>query len=416
MERRALLRGSTLVLVSTLLWHASNFGFNSAAARLLGPVEFGTLTAVLALLAVAGPLFGAVQAVASQQATALALAGRADWLRALLWRHGVRLALVGLVLAAALSLSASALARFLRVPSAAPIAILSTVLVFSLVTHLQRGVLQGTKSFGRYAASTTVEAGAKLGAALALLLAVSRSVDAAALAVALSGLVALVANWALLRALPVRRGAPDAPVPAGTAMLALGSLVLLALLFSVDVLAAKRYLEPDEAGIYAAVALAGKIVFYATSALAFFLFPYFSTRQARGEDARRLLLAALALVGGAAGVLTLAYAAVPQLVVRPLFGGEYAAAEPYLGWAGLAFGLYACAYLATLYLISQRAAAGAWALAVVALADLAALYTFHSSVGHIVFVDVGVFGAAAVALVGLCLRDRSQPQLALEVP
>ncbi len=416
MRRQVLLRGSTVVIASTLLWHASNFGFNSAAARLLGPIDYGTLTAVLALIAVAAPAFSTVQAVASREATAYVARGETAWLRGLVRRHGVRLAFGGLLLAGALTLAATAIARFLRIPSAAPIAILSTLLVFSLVTHLQRGVLQGTKSFGAYAISTTVEAVVKIAAVLALLLLVSRSVDAAVLAVSLSAVVALVVNWALLRRLPARGPVPRHRVPVGTTALALASLVLLAVLFSVDVLAAKRYLGAQAAGVYAAASLTGKAVFYATSALAFFLFPYFSTRQERGEDARRLLLGALALVGASSGVLLLVYFLAPGELVRLLFGSGYAAAEPHIGWMGLAFTFYAWAYLAALYLISHRDAVGAAALGVLVLGQLTALYTFHGSVGGLVAVELAVFAVAAVTLVSLCLHDRSDQQLALDVP
>src|SRR5438067_886342 len=47
--RSTLLRGGTLVVASTFVWHASNFGFNAAAAHLLGPVKYGNLTSAVAL-------------------------------------------------------------------------------------------------------------------------------------------------------------------------------------------------------------------------------------------------------------------------------------------------------------------------------------------------------------------------------
>jgi hypothetical protein len=52
MTRRTLVRGSALVVASTLVWHASSFAFNAAAARLLGVEHFGSLAALMALLAI----------------------------------------------------------------------------------------------------------------------------------------------------------------------------------------------------------------------------------------------------------------------------------------------------------------------------------------------------------------------------
>jgi hypothetical protein len=96
--------------------------------------------------------------------------------------------------------------------------------------------------------------------------------------------------------------------------------------------------------------------------------------------------------------------------VIPLYGARYRAAEPYLGRIAIAFALYALAYLAATYLLARRSWLGAGALSGAALVQLAALYSFHGSIGEVVTVQIVVLGAAAIALVTLALSTaRGQP-------
>ena len=403
----AFIRGSVLVFGGTLVWHASNFAFNAVSARMLGTSQYGTLAAVIALLYVISPVFLSIQTVASRITTRLFVRQDGRGVRELVRYYRVWLAFVGVVVAAAVALGSSALARFLRAPSPVPIAILGAAFLFSFVTHLQRGVLQGAMRFGRYAISVLTEATVKIVATVALLLWVWRSVDAAVMAIGIAALAGMIWNSALLGFLP----RSDEQVererhPYRYSLLTLGCLVLLALLLSVDLLAGKRYLDPHEAGLYAAVSLSGKIVFFATSALTLYLFPIFSERQEKGLDSRSTLGGALLLLVAASSVLVTIYFAAPQLVVEPLFGSDYGAAGQYIGWMGVAFGAYAALYLTAMYLLAQGHQVVMGVLTLAVLAQLTGLYFFHGDISQIIAVQGLVFGATALVLATLCTHSQ----------
>jgi O-antigen/teichoic acid export membrane protein len=403
-------RGGVLVIGSTLVWHASNFGFNAVAARELGPHGYATLAAVVALLYVASPVFVTVQTVASRTVTELEARGAGGAVAGLMRLYAGRLALAGLFLTGAFALGSTALARFLRVPSALPLAILGGAFAVGLITHMQRGVMQGTMSFGRYAASSVFEGAGKLLLTVVLLLAVWRSPDAAVLAMLVATAAAVGFNALLLRS----RGRPQpteaASLPvSGYSLLALGNLVLLAMLLSLDVLAAKRYLDPEQAGLYAAISLCGKIVFFASSSISLYLFPIFSARQERGLDARATLRRGLAALTCGSLVLTGVYLAAPELVIHPLFGARFSSAADYLPQAGVAFGAYGVVYMTAMFLLAQRRLAGLVLLGAAALGQAAGLYVFHGGVAQIVRVDLAVFVVAGVVLAALALRPSRRP-------
>jgi hypothetical protein len=133
------------------------------------------------------------------------------------------------------------------------------------------------------------------------------------------------------------------------------------------------------------------------------MFPVFSARQDSGDDSRMHLMRALAAIVAASSLVIALYFFAPSIVVEPLFGSRYAAADPYIGWMAIAMTLYAVAYLTSLYMLSQRVATGAAVLGIVELIQLAALSTFHASIGQLIAVQISVMGMAAVALGVLAL-------------
>lgn len=398
MSRRTLLRGSALVLAATLGWHAVNFLFNALAARRLGPDKFGSVAAIVALLYALGPLLLTLHTVSSRVTTELSVAGEETSVRPLLRYYALRVGFATAVAAGAASLLSRPLADFLNLSSPFPLAIACATFPLAAVSHLQRGALQGAGRFGRFAVSIGFEAVTKLALVLVLLLWLWPTVEGAVLSLLLANCLAILAHLVLLRFLPRGGVASGVAHPARYSLVTLVSLTMLALLFSVDVLAAKRYLGSADAGLYAAVALAGKIVFFATSSVSTVLFPWFSARWERGHDSRRPLLAAIAVLAAPSAALVALFFAAPSLVVGPLLGDRYAHAGDYIGWMALAATLYAVANLAGLYLLSQNASTGAAILSVVVLAQLSGLYSFHNSIGVLIAVQVTVIGVAAVAL------------------
>lgn len=397
--RIQLLRGSVLVVVSTSLWQATNFAYNAIGAHLLGPSSYGSLAATTALLAVFTPVFVAIQTIASRIATTKASTGAQDELRGLLAYYGSRLLVGGVFAGVLIVLLSSAVARALRMQSHWPVAVLGGVVALSTITHLQRGVLQGMRSFGRYATSTTVEAAAKLIFTLVFVMVVSKTVTSAVAGLVLASGIGLLANTLLLRFLPhPHRHTKPVDHPFRYSLLTLAALVGLALLLADDVVAAKRYLPAHQAGVYAAVSLGGKIAFYGSSAITTLLFPFFSAQHDEGSQSRRLLWIAGGIVAAGGGLLVVVYAAVPGLLVRPLFGSHFDAAKPHLALAGGIFGLYALAYLAALYLLARHDGRGLVLIWFSVLAQLAALGVLHSSIDRILVAQLIATALLVVSL------------------
>jgi O-antigen/teichoic acid export membrane protein len=325
--------------------------------------------------------------------------------RGLLRSYGVRLSFLGVVCGAAWAALSGPVARLVHLPSATSVAILGSVFVLFSLTHLQRGVLQGAQAFGRYGLSAAFEGVVKVAVAAFLLLSMARTETAAVLAIPIAAACAVALNARLLSFLPRTEG-PVRPVahPYRYSLVTLATLVLLAMLQSADVIAGRHYLAAPTAGLYAAVSLSGRVVFFATSSLTYFLFPIFSERQDRGWDGRRSLAAGLGVVALVASVVVGVYLVAPRLFIHTLFGARFASAGPYLGWMGVAFALYGAAYLAAIYLLSQKRSTAVPILGAAVLLQLGGLYAFHASIDRLIAVQAVVFTVAAALLIAAALR------------
>jgi O-antigen/teichoic acid export membrane protein len=401
--------GGGIMLAATLIWQMSSFVFNALSARLLGPSRYGTLAAITALLFLSTPIFVAIQTVASRTTTSLIYRGQEARVRGLTRYYSLRVGFAGVLTAGVLALLSGPISREIHLSSGVPVAIGAGVFAFSGAAQLQRGVLLGSLRYRRYALSVVIESIAKLGSLVVMLVWVWRNENGACVAILVSPAIGLIANSFLLRYL---RKSPERARPIRGlhrySITTVVTFVLLALLQAADTLSAKRYLPSHEAGLYAAISLSGMTVFFAMSGVSWYLFPKFSVLQEKGLDARRGLARALAVIIAASTCLIGAYFVAPQLLILPLFGDKYRAAEPYIGWMGIAFGLYGCVYLIASYLLSQRRAWLVGVLATTLLVQLAGFRTFHSSIRQFIAVQLVVFGVTAVVFAGAALGARSR--------
>jgi O-antigen/teichoic acid export membrane protein len=402
---RAVARGGSFVLGATLLWNLSNFAFNAVGARALGPSGYGQLAAVVALLYVVSPLLYALQATASGTAARLTSTDRDGDVRPQLRRQAWRAAGWTAFVVAVAALAAGQIAHALRLSSSIPVLLLFASMPLAAIVNLQRGAMQGIGHFERYAASTTIEAGAKIILAGALLL-LWPHVESAVLATAAALGCAALAHTRLLGVLPAAAPTGQEGLAAGrNGALALACLVLLAVLLSGDVIAARHGMGSHASGVYAAVSLAGKIVFFATSGLTWVLFPMLSARDERGEDGRKLLLGAVTGVTIVAAVVAGIEWIAPSLVIIPLAGHGYEAAGPWLAPAACAFAPYAVAYVLGMGLAARRRTSAAIVLAGAAAAQVLGFVLITPTVGHLLAINACAFSVAALGLAVLCLRE-----------
>jgi O-antigen/teichoic acid export membrane protein len=391
----------------------TTYGFTILAARLLGPVEYGALAAVMGLLLVLNVLSLGLQATGARRVAA-APGGREAIEREVM-RTSYRCALaLGLI-----SLAASPLVVSLLNLDSWLVAVLVAVTVVPLtVMGGQAGILQGERRWGPLALIYLGVGVGRLAFGLAALLVAPDNLGAM-IGVTIGAFVpAIAGHWALRRtalsAAPPRDTASSTPGAVGGVGGVLretfhNSHALLAFfaLSNADVLIARSVLDEHLAGLYAAGLILTKAVLFLPQFVVVIVFPSMSSQR----SARRLNLMALGLVL-AIGLATVAgTAALSGLAVTFVGGPEYDELRGLLWlFAGLGT-LLAMLQLMVYNVVArqrQRAVFAIWTGLLVLLVVGSAMDSVRSLVLAVLAVDAVLF---AVLLVRAGVRsNRPEPE------
>lgn len=367
--------------------------FYLVAGRLLGPADYGTLGALLALMTLAALPFQSLQ---------MALSRDVSWLRA---HHEAERALaisraflrVGCVASVALVVFVVAisipLADVLQLGSAEPMAFVAATLATVVVAPVLLGDLQGRQEFARLSAATASPVVFRFLLFAALAVGGLRLYGALA-AIAIGGIVGLLVPIWWRRELfkgivRERTPVPVRPFLLGLLPVAVGLLAVSALT-NTDLLIVKARLTSEDAGIYGATAAFGRVAFFLPMAIVGVLFPRVAARHARGQSTEDILGRAIVVTVGFCVALFLVYAALGGPLVRLTFGSEFERATSLLGIFGIGMTCFSLSNVLVSYHLSRRDHRFAWAVAAAAVCQAVALALLPAGLETFIWLNAGV--------------------------
>lgn len=169
----------------------------------------------------------------------------------------------------------------------------------------------------------------------------------------------------------------------------LATLGIIAL-YTQDVILVKHFFSAKDAGIYSSLSILGKVIFYASSAISFVLFPVVAERSALGKDHQKIVFMALTVIAAVSLVLTVGYFVFPGLVVNLLFGPAYSSAAPYLGFFGLFITFYSLASLLTNVTLASGRTSVWWLTGGIALLQTIFISLYHATLLTVIQVNLGL--------------------------
>ncbi|HZQ91973.1 MAG TPA: hypothetical protein VFA60_09290 [Terriglobales bacterium] len=396
-----LLGGSMVMLAGSVAVSLFNFAYNVSIARMLGPEGFGHASAAVTLLMLISAITLSFQLVCAKfvarnctvpaQAAVYHLLQRRAWV-------------VGLLLAAGLALGSPLVAGYLKLPTPAIVILLAAGIAFYPALGAKRGALQGTLAFGKLAGNMVLETAAKFVAAVLLVAAgygVMGAVGAVTVSIVLAFLIPPPGN---LR----RSGEVTEPPSFGEGMQAIVFFVGQVVINNIDILLVKHFFRAEAAGVYAAVALAGRVLNFASWSVASAMFPI-SANGRRASDSPAVLLAPLLLVLAISVVFMLAMGHFPGPIVTLVFGHGFHQAEPLLELNAAAAGCYALSMVLMAYEMSRRISSTGWYQLAFSGARVAGVYLFHATLHQVLVVQVVLMTGLLITVSYVFFRARPMP-------
>ena len=400
-RRSDFLRHGALVFCSAMLVNGANYVFHFLISRNLPVADYGALSSIIAgLTIISVPAMIMTMIVVKYAAEFHALADGAR-LRTLSQRFILWTSVPGILAGAIVAIASPAIARYLNIADWRPIALAGIILGVNIVLPGARGILQGVQDFWGFAISTGVEAFGKALLGIGFVYA-GYGLRGALAGFALATVLGLAYTLVAVRSHygpPGARLLLDARRLVQTTGGVASAVTALVVLGSIDVLIVKHFVDPHTAGIYGAISLLGKLVFYIVGFIPTVVLPKAAALGTRGESPLPVLARGFALLAaGMLCVLAVLYVA-PAFVIRWLVGSAYVAAAPYAFAYGCAMALLAATSLVATYKMSLHRYDFVVPLLAVMAGEVIALNLAHSSLWQVV--DVLLIGNSAALLSSL---------------
>ena len=394
--RARLLSGSMTMLFSSALVGATNFIYNIAIARLLGAARFGHATAIYTLLMLLSSVTLAFQIVCSKfVAKNIDIAAKVSVyqkLHRLSWQVSI---VIGVVIIAA----SSAVASYLNLPDSNYVVLLGLGTAIYIPLGVRRGLMQGVYNFRRLAENFVLEVIVKLGGAL-LLLHYNMGVTGVIVAVVASMAVAYLAAIPG----PAFRVSPRVGLPPSfdEGMQATVFFVGQVTINNLDIILVKHFFPAALAGVYAAVALVGRVVYMLSWSIVSSMFPV-SAGSPQERSGRAVMSTALLMVVLVASLFTMGVWLAPNSLWTMILGAGFGTQSQgsfsslLVLYAALT-GIYSFSVVIMSYEISRRIGNASWLQLGFSGGIALGIYLFHSTLHDVIAVQLALMVLLLVAV------------------
>lgn len=369
------------MLVGSVLVAGINFGFNVSMARLLGPALFAQVAAVVTLLMLASAV-----SLSFQMVCAKFVARNESTLGKLAVFHGLRKRawIVGIAIAVGLTLAQKPVAEYLRMPNSWVLAVFALGMAFYTPLGVKRGNMQGLCEFGALSRNYILEAGSKLACAI-LFVELGYSVMGAVGAISASILAAVL--------IPSPKAQPDAgstaviPASFREGIQAIVFFVGQVVINNIDIILVKHFFAAEQAGLYAAVALVGRVLYFAAWSIVSAMFPI-SAAAKDDENKVHVLVVPFMIVLLMSITFVIVLALFPGFIIHLVVGEGFHYAAPFLSLYAAATGLYALSVVLMTYEMSRKIANTGWVQLIFSGALILLIYMLHSSLRQVIVVQI----------------------------
>ncbi len=155
-----------------------------------------------------------------------------------------------------------------------------------------------------------------------------------------------------------------------------------------DILLVKHYFEAYEAGLYASLALIGRIVYFIAWMFVMLLLPTVVKLKKEGKPTAPILFKYVSYIAVIASVIILGCFVFPETVITLLFGKSYLAMAPLLWQYALATGMFAISNIFTYYYLSLDRYVPVVISGVFGILQMVLVVFFHERLEQVVHIQI----------------------------
>ena len=393
-----------LFMLSAFVVNGGNYLYNLLLGRYLGPTQFADAAILITLLLVLSFIAMTFQLTVTKFTVELEQLQR-EQLIAKACKYAIS---TGIVLGMATVVFAGELQAVFQTQSAGMFVAFGLAIPLYFIMSVNRGILQGDSKFGNLAMTYQLEMLCRLLLTFTFLILFDLPSEyAVSIAIAISFIAGLF---------PFQKGAfkktkqlvlPKEQQKKITLFFVLTACYELTQIVcnNSDILLVKHYFPSYDAGLYASLALIGRVVYFVTWMFVMLLLPQVLESRKNGKNPVPILkkyLGYISLLSLAIVSFTFLF---PEFAVTILFGEQYKSIAGLLGWYALATSFFALANIFAYYFLSIDRYLPILITAVFGILQVVAIIFFHESLFEVVMAQVYVMAALLIAQVSYFTID-----------
>jgi len=398
--KNQLVAGSLVLFIGTTFANFGNYLYHLLMGRMLGPVDYGALVSLISLAYLIGIVSSTLDIVVARFTSIYKV--KADYPRiySLFKEFSQKFLFVGIGIFAIFALSNQFIGEFLKITHNQAIILIGSIFIIRFLVPVNNGLLRGFLNFTFLSVNGVLGVILKLGLGV-VLVKMGFSVLGAIIGVVIADYLTYLFSFVPLRFLFNYRAKARAINWKEKILYAWPTFIVvlsLTSLFTTDVLLVKHFFTAHQAGLYSALSMLGKIIFFASGAIAIAMFPLVAEKHENGKKYQGLLNQALLLVGVISVGLTAVYFVAPKLMVQLLYGSSYLEIAPLLGIFGIFIALYSEVNVLINFSLSIHQTKVAFFPAIAAGAQALLIWFFHNSILQVVQISILVTALLLLAL------------------
>ncbi len=375
-------------MISALVVNAGNYIYNLILGRILGPKEFAdaailiTFLLVLSFIAMTFQLATAKFSVLFEKATFTSFLKKS-------YTYALG---VGVLLGVTIIVLSKNLQQILQTQSYMMFVLFGLGIPLYFIMSVNRGVLQGKKRFGKLAITYQTEMWSRLFLTLSLIvlftnIASSTIVSVGIVGSLIFGLFPFAEEKISFKNVDNISSEDLVDVKIFfwlTAFYEFSQIIIN----NSDILLVKHYFESYDAGLYASLALIGRVVYFVAWMFVMLLLPKVVQLHKEGKPTTSVLSKYILYIGVLAFIIVVSCYLFPTLVVQLLFGDAYVSIAPLLWKYAIATSLFAISNIFAYYFLSLDNYIPVIFSALFGVIQIVLIVFFHENLQQVVFMQM----------------------------
>lgn len=393
---KSLLSPEQVFMLSAFIVNGGNYLYNLGLGRILGPKAFADAAILITLLLVLSFIAMTFQLAVAKFTTEYEDARRVAFVR----RAYKQASTFGVVLGAAIVVFATQLQAVFQTASSVMFTIFGIAVPLYFIMSVNRGNLQGRKSFIELSVTYQLEMFCRLACTFAFLLLFNIE---SSIAVSSAIAISFIAGVFPIKKIPSKKAFHNVLTSQENKKI-LHFFMLTAcyeltqiICNNSDILLVKHFFPSYDAGLYASLALIGRVVYFVTWMFVMLLLPTVVSMRKNGENSVPILMKYVGYITALASAIVAFTFLFPTVAVQLLFGEQYMTIAPLLGWYALATSFFALSNIFAYYYLSLDHYKPIIIAAVFGILQIVLITLFHDSLYEVVIDQVIAMGVLLIA-------------------